>query len=237
MIPRCFGHRIVISSNSSSIRTKWFQNTSCIRTKVIAAPFSSLSSSSTTDNNRTTISKTTKAVFNKIACVGTGMMAQAFIEPMITGNVQPPNQFTIFDVNVGTMQSVIKTYPGIRTAETIHECVKDADLVICAVKPQNLTESFFIEMQKGSNPDSILLSVIAGKGLQTFYAGGYNKVVRSMPNTPATIGQGMTVWSATDNLTIEEREKIRIVLNSCGKSVCSFRDLFLCFFMVESMVY
>jgi hypothetical protein len=158
-------------------------------------------------------------VFNKIACVGTGMMAQAFIEPMIAGNVQPPEKFTVFDVNVSTMRHMALTYPGIATAESIHECVQDADLVICAVKPQNLTNTFFAEMKKGASAGGILLSVIAGKSSHAFYEGGFTKVVRSMPNTPAIIGQGMTVWSATDNLTVEEREKIRIVLNSCGKSV------------------
>jgi pyrroline-5-carboxylate reductase len=161
-------------------------------------------------------------VYNKIACIGTGMISQAFIEPLISGNVQPPERFTIFDVNVATMKQVVQTYEGINVAESIHECVKGADLVICAVKPQNLTESFFSEMKKGASEDSILLSVIAGKSLNTFYEAGYTKIVRSMPNTPATIGQGMTVWSATDNLTVEDREKIRIVLNSCGKSVCIF---------------
>lgn len=161
-------------------------------------------------------------VFNKIACVGAGMMAQAFIEPMIAGNVQPPEKFAVFDVNVATMQQVTKSYRGITASSSMQECVKDADLVICAVKPQNLTETFFTEMRKGANPDGIVLSVIAGKSMRAYYEGGYTKIVRSMPNTPATIGQGMTVWSATENLTVDEREKIRIVLNSCGKSVCIF---------------
>jgi pyrroline-5-carboxylate reductase len=158
-------------------------------------------------------------VFNKIACIGAGMMAQAFIEPMIAGSVQPPEKFAVFDVNVATMQQITKSYHGITASGSIHECVKDADLVICAVKPQNLTETFFTEMRKGANPDGIVLSVIAGKSMHAYYEGGYSKIVRSMPNTPATIGQGMTVWSATENLTVDEREKIRIVLNCCGKSV------------------
>jgi pyrroline-5-carboxylate reductase len=158
-------------------------------------------------------------VFKKIACIGAGTMAQAFIEPLIAGNVQPPGKFTVFDVNVATMKQVSQSYKGVATADSIHECVRGADLVICAVKPQNLTSSFFVETKKGADANCVLLSVVAGKRLQTFYEGGFAKIVRSMPNTPATIGQGMTVWSATDNLTVEEREKIRIVLNSCGKSV------------------
>jgi pyrroline-5-carboxylate reductase len=146
------------------------------------------------------------------------MMAQALVEPMVTGNVQPASQFTVYDVNVATMERLSETH-GVKTARSIQECVQDAALVICAVKPQNLTPAFFEEMAKGASQDSILLSVIAGKSMNVFTQGGFVKIVRSMPNTPASIGQGMTVWSATENLNAEEREKIRTVLTSCGKSV------------------
>lgn len=145
-------------------------------------------------------------------------MAQALVEPMVTGHVQPATGFSVFDVNVDTMQSLSQSH-GVKIADSIQDCVQDADLVICAVKPQNLTPAFFAEMAKGGNPDSILLSVVAGKPMNVFTQGGFVKIVRSMPNTPASIGQGMTVWSATDNLNAEEREKIRTVLTSCGKSV------------------
>jgi pyrroline-5-carboxylate reductase len=146
------------------------------------------------------------------------MMAQALVEPMVTGNVQPASGFTVYDVNVATMERLSETH-GVKIAGSIQECVQDAELVICAVKPQNLTPAFFEEMAKGASEDSILLSVIAGKSMKVFTEGGFVKIVRSMPNTPASIGQGMTVWSATENLNAEEREKIRTVLTSCGKSV------------------
>jgi pyrroline-5-carboxylate reductase len=95
-----------------------------------------------------------------------------------------------------------------------------ADLVICCVKPQNLTEGFFNECLKANlRDDSIFLSVIAGKTIDTFRQGGFERIVRSMPNTPASIGQGMTVWSCTDNLTTSERKKIKGILSSFGKSV------------------
>jgi len=72
-------------------------------------------------------------------------------------------------------------------------------------------------MKQANNP--IALSIIAGKAINVFYDGGFTKIVRSMPNTPATIGQGMTVWSCTENLTVEERKKIRDILSTCGKSM------------------
>ena len=149
------------------------------------------------------------------------MMAQGLILPLIRQNIQPADQIMLWDVNFSTMQSMEAEH-GVRCAGNMGELLDGADLVVCAVKPQNLTPAFFQEVHKGtdaSSRDAIFLSVIAGKAMQVFEEGGCRKIVRSMPNTPATIGQGMTVWSATPNLTVEERKKVRQVLSSCGKSV------------------
>lgn len=158
-------------------------------------------------------------VFEKIACIGTGKMAQAIIEPMIKKGVQPADRFAIYDVS-DKLMAKLKDDLGVQTSTSIPGAVNGADLVICAVKPQNLDASFFAEMRKGKpEPDSILMSVIAGKSMETFYDCGFEKIVRSMPNTPAMIGQGMTVWSGTPNITSDERRKIRQIMSSFGKSL------------------
>lgn len=160
------------------------------------------------------------------------MMAQAVMEPMIVSQLQPPAGFTVYDVNDSTLQSLHDKY-GVNTADSIPECLDNADLVLCAVKPQNLTPRFYAELQKcDTRQNSILLSVIAGKAMSCFEQGGFTKIVRSMPNTPATIGQGMTVWSCTPNLTTEERKKIRQVLSSCGKSVRRMKLICMYGFMI-----
>lgn len=180
-------------------------------------------------------SSTLDAAFDKIACIGTGKMAQAMLKPMIEQGVQPANQIQIYDVSLNTMESVAEKF-GVQTASSIPELVADADLVLCCVKPQNLTPAFFQEVRKGGIDNTILLSILAGKSIDVFQQGGFTKVVRSMPNTPATIGQGMTVWSCTPNLDKEERKQIRNILSTCGKSVrecmtwmwLSFDDISFC---------
>jgi pyrroline-5-carboxylate reductase len=160
-----------------------------------------------------------EGVFNKIACVGTGKMAQAMLEPLVKQGVQPSDQITIYDVNPSVMEDVASKY-GLKTAPSIPELVKGADLIMLCVKPQNLTEGFWNEMHKGGiDHDTIALSIIAGKSISIFENAGFEKVVRSMPNTPAMIGEGMTVWSCTTNLTADERKCVREILSSCGKSV------------------
>jgi NADP oxidoreductase coenzyme F420-dependent len=147
------------------------------------------------------------------------MMAQAILEPLIKRNVQPADQITVYDVNDQMMDNVASKF-GVRTAQSLSELVHGADLVVCAVKPQNLTAGFFKEVRKGKpTDDAILLSIVAGKTMSEFERGGFSKIVRSMPNTPATIGQGMTVWSCSNNVSSVERRKVRDVLQTMGEQL------------------
>ena len=100
-----------------------------------------LSTTTTTDRapQETATTNLGDGVFGKIACIGTGKMAQAILHPLIAQGVQPPDQFTIFDAQPKTMQALADQY-GVQTANSIPECIADADLVLCAVKPQNLTD-------------------------------------------------------------------------------------------------
>jgi pyrroline-5-carboxylate reductase len=146
-------------------------------------------------------------------------MSQAILEPLITRGVQPSDKITVYDVNDQMMDKVAGKF-GVRTAQSLPELVSGADLVVCAVKPQNLTPGFFKEIRKGKpSEESILLSIVAGKPMSVFERGGFQKIVRSMPNTPATIGQGMTVWSCSNNVSSVERRKVRDVLQTMGKQL------------------
>jgi pyrroline-5-carboxylate reductase len=160
-----------------------------------------------------------EGLFGKIACIGTGQMAQALIEPMVLGGIQPAEDLYVYDVSSKSMQKVHEKL-GVQMTDSLSEVVDGADLIICAVKPQNLTEGFFNELKKGNiKKETIFLSIIAGKPIEVFeQEGGFHKVVRSMPNTPAQVGEGMTVWSCSDTLTIKDRESIHKVLESCGES-------------------
>jgi pyrroline-5-carboxylate reductase len=128
--------------------------------------------------------------FEKVAFLGTGKIAQAIISPLIQTGLQPANKVAIFDVSVPAMKQVEANHPGIHLAQSISELVDGADLLVCAVKPQNINEGLCKELKKANNipENATFLSVIAGLPLETYYATGYKKIVRSMPNTPAMIG-------------------------------------------------
>lgn len=158
-------------------------------------------------------------VYDKMSFIGAGKMAQALISPLVNTSIQPEENIAIYDVSVSTMDSISNDYPKIQHGKSIPDVVEDSDLIVFAVKPQNVCK-VYDEMSKGNiRSDATILSIIAGKPISSFVNGtGIQKVARSMPNTPSQIGQGMTVWACTPNIDTEERAKIDQVLCSFGKS-------------------
>ena len=141
------------------------------------------------------------------------------LKPLIKGGHQPEDKVAIFDVSTSAMQEVQSEFPQIQMAQSIKDLVQDADLVVCGVKPQNINPSFWSQFPEDIRDDATFVSILAGTPISEFVPSGFKKLVRSMPNTPATIGQGMTVWSCTPNLTSSERQSVKRVLSTFGKAV------------------
>lgn len=167
-------------------------------------------------------------VFDKISFIGSGKMAEAMISPLINTNIQSAENISIFDVSTTAMERVSSSNPGIGVAQTIPDCISDADLIVLAVKPQNV-EKVYTEIRRARSmssdevtlrPDAVILSIIAGTPISSFVEGtGMPKIARSMPNTPAQIGKGVTVWSCTDSISADERKRIKDVLCCFGKAI------------------
>lgn len=162
-------------------------------------------------------------MYDKLAFIGAGRMAQAMIYPLIKNGYQPEDRVAVFDVSTAAMKGLKKEFPGIQTSESITDAVSGADMIILAVKPQNINDAFFDQFATDKlRKDATLISILAGKPIKDFKPSGVKKIVRAMPNTPATIGEGMTVWSCTPNLKTEERDDIKKVLSLFGKAVSKF---------------
>lgn len=112
-----------------------------------------------------------------------------------------------------------KEFESIQVAESISDLVTDADVIVCAVKPQNINKSFWQQFPDNMREDAAFISILAGKSLNEFKPSGVSKIVRAMPNTPAQIGEGITVWCCTPNLTSGERDSVKKILNAFGKSI------------------
>jgi pyrroline-5-carboxylate reductase len=140
---------------------------------------------------------------------------------LIKNGHQPEDKIAVYDVSTAAMKAIKKKFPNIQTAKTIEELVTDADMIVCAVKPQNINASFFEQFPKNIREDATMLSILAGTPIGDFEPSGVKNIVRAMPNTPAMIQQGVTVWCCTPNVTSQERESVNKLLCTFGKTVCS----------------
>jgi pyrroline-5-carboxylate reductase len=150
-----------------------------------------------------------------IATVGSGVMAEAMIAGLIRGEQVAPDRIIASHPRRDRRDELVNSY-AIRTVEDNASAVEQADVVVLAVKPQMLAR-VGREIRPAMADGKLVISIIAGatsKALSNVL--GHRQIVRSMPNTPAQLGRGMTVWYATPEVTEHQREQAKILLGSLG---------------------
>jgi pyrroline-5-carboxylate reductase len=150
-----------------------------------------------------------------IATVGSGVMAEAMIAGLLRGALVTPSQVIASHPRAERREALADAH-GIRTLASNTEAVAAADVVILAVKPQTLAR-VGREIGPHLRRGQLVVSVLAGPTTQALVASlGHDQVVRAMPNTPARIGNGMTVWYATPATTEDQRAQARMLLGALG---------------------
>jgi pyrroline-5-carboxylate reductase len=150
-----------------------------------------------------------------IATVGTGVMAEAIIAGLLRAGLVEPGQIVASHARPERREHLEREY-GIRTVASNVEAAQDADLVLLAIKPQMLVR-VGREIGPHLRRGQLVLSVLAGATTAAMTAVlGHDQVVRSMPNTPARLGHGMTVWYATPATTDGQRAQAAALLRALG---------------------
>ncbi|HYM82565.1 MAG TPA: pyrroline-5-carboxylate reductase [Candidatus Dormibacteraeota bacterium] len=150
-----------------------------------------------------------------IATVGSGVMAEAMIAGLLRGRLIEPARVVASHPRAERREQLERDY-GIRSVPRNAEAVDEADVILLAIKPQMLAR-VGREIAPHLRRGQLVLSVLAGA--TTAALTGilrHDQVVRSMPNTPARLGKGMTVWYATPATTDEQREQARALLSALG---------------------
>jgi len=150
-----------------------------------------------------------------LATVGSGVMAEAIIAGLLRGRLLEPQNVIASHPRLERRAQLAADH-GIRVTASNGEAVEGADIVLLAVKPQMLVR-VGRDIAPHVREGQLVLSIIAGA--TTAAIGeilGHPQVVRSMPNTPAQLGRGMTVWYATPETTDEQRAQARALLSALG---------------------
>jgi pyrroline-5-carboxylate reductase len=142
-------------------------------------------------------------------------MAEAMIAGLLRGQLVPPERVVASHPRAERREELARTY-GIRTVAANADAIADADVILLAIKPQMLAR-VGREIRPHVRDDQLVLSVIAGATTDAIEGYlGHRAIVRSMPNTPARMGRGMTVWYATPETTPEQRAQARALLEALG---------------------
>lgn len=150
-----------------------------------------------------------------IATIGSGVMAEAMIAGLLRGRLVDPGQVVASHPRPERREQLVAQH-GIRVVTDNVEAVAGADVILLAIKPQMLGR-VGREIGPHLRQGQLVLSVLAGATTKALTAIlGHDQVVRSMPNTPARLGKGMTVWYATPETTAEQRVQAAALLGSLG---------------------
>ena len=153
----------------------------------------------------------------KITFIGPGVMAEAMIAGLLRKKLAQPENIIVSGPREERSEQLHKKY-GIKTSTDNTSASSQADVVVLSVKPQRLSE--VMKGLKGIRPDALVLSIIAGANIKKISAGLKHKaIVRSMPNTPGQIGEGITVWASSKEVTEEQQETARAILGALGDEV------------------
>ncbi len=123
-------------------------------------------------------------------------MAEALIGGILASDLAKPQDVRIGEP-VEARRSYLESEHGLKAVAKNSQAIEGADMVVLAVKPQNLPE-ILSELNGDLAESSAVVSIVAGATIATLTGGlDHRAVVRVMPNTPAQIGAGMSVWTAT----------------------------------------
>ncbi len=154
----------------------------------------------------------------KIAFIGGGNMGEAMLSAILDKGLSQPQAISVSDIAEARRQYLEQKY-GVTVMSSNRQAVDNGDVVVLAIKPQNLAEAM-AELNDRLTQKQLVLSIIAGARINTLCLGlSHNCVVRAMPNTPAQIGEGMSVWTATPEVTTAQKGWAGSILGAMGQEI------------------
>ena len=150
-----------------------------------------------------------------LAFVGCGMMGEAMVKGLLREGLVDPRQIVASHPRAERCLELENRY-GVRVTDENAEAVTDATFVVVAVKPQFLAE-VVTDLKGALKKDATVVSIVAGATMASLGSDfGVSRVVRVMPNTPAQIGRGMSVWTSTNAVDEVGRKKVQVILSALG---------------------
>lgn len=157
-----------------------------------------------------------KTIDQRVAFIGAGNMAEALARGLLRAAVSRPELLTVSDLDAGRRAHFQKTYSVAAAADNA-AAVRAAEVVVLAVKPQALP-GVLAEIRDALTPRHLVISIAAGVTLRRLAEtlGAQTRLVRAMPNMPALVGAGATVFCRGAQATAADAELARRLFAAAG---------------------
>lgn len=154
----------------------------------------------------------------KITIVGCGNMGLIYARAFLKYNIVSKEDLLLVEKNEARKEDLKKLNIG-QVVVPDNKLISDSDVIILSVKPQDFND-LVVELKKVLSKKTILLSIMAGINISFLQQKlNHQKVIRAMPNSPVEIGMGITAYSLSNSVTINEAHKIENLLATTGRTL------------------
>ncbi len=162
----------------------------------------------------------------RLAFIGLGVMAEAVAAGLLRKGLVAPEQMVGSHPRAARREDLYAKY-GIQMFEANREAVEAAyptgsdagSIVILAIKPQRLAK-VLSELKGSIHKDQVVVSIVAGAKIETIADELlHGAVIRTMPNTPAQVGEGVTAWTSSAAVSENQEREVKAMLEALGKTV------------------
>lgn len=151
----------------------------------------------------------------QLAFIGSGVMAEAMIKGLLQRELISAGNIRCSDPQRSRLDDLQRRF-GVQTSTSNQEALRGADVGVLSIKPQMFAD-VGPELVGVLRPGGLLLSIMAGVTTENIRRRtGHPAVVRVMPNTPAQVGMGVSVWCGTSQVTEEQRQVTTEILQALG---------------------
>jgi pyrroline-5-carboxylate reductase len=153
----------------------------------------------------------------KMTFIGGGTMGEAMVRCLLTKGIDMPQDIVVSEVSSVRRELLSREY-GVGTLANNRKAIEGAELIILAIKPQDLSQ--VMQEIKNLSPEQVVLSIVAGASLDSLCKGlNHRRIIRAMPNMPVQIGEGMTVWTTSIEVSQKQKEMAQSILSAFGGEI------------------
>jgi pyrroline-5-carboxylate reductase len=154
----------------------------------------------------------------KLGLIGCGFMGEAMLSATIKKGIVTPADVRVAEINDERCGLMRSTY-AVEASGDVEHAINGADIVVFAVKPQEFDRAAH-HLQGKFHREQTVMSIMAGVPIDRIARMlSHASIVRVMPNTPAVVGEGMSVWTATPEVDDATRAQVGAILSAMGLEV------------------